>query len=78
VNMRDLQHVTTDLLIDYLPEALKQSFDDALSLGATREMLWTVAQENMRRSGVKDWQFTYIAVHAYLFPEATTVPGYGN
>ena len=78
MNMRDLQRVTTDLLIDYLPESLKQTFDDAMSLGATREMLWATAQESMRRCGVKDWQFVYMAVHAYLFPEATTVPGYGN
>jgi hypothetical protein len=76
MNLGDLKNVTTNLLIEELPDGLKQTIDDGLALGANREQLWLVLQVVMWEHGLKDWHVIYLAVHAYLFPDREEVPGY--
>jgi hypothetical protein len=68
-----LHHLTTNTLVDVLPESLKQSLDDALSKGATREELLARVRRLTGGPGPHKGGWTYLAVHAYLFPERRNV-----
>ena len=73
-NRRDwLQDLTTNALIEGLPEGLKQALDDALSKGATREDLLARVRQQTGGPGPHKGGWTYLAVHAYLFPERKDV-----
>jgi hypothetical protein len=76
MDSRELHRLTTDLLNQELPAGLKEELDDALALGVERQNLWFTVQAAMWMNGVADWQFIYLAAHAYLFPGETEIPGY--
>lgn len=63
-----LHNLTTNTLIECIPEGLKQSLDDALSKGATREEVWSFARQKAPRGSM-----VYLGIHAYLFPERREV-----
>jgi len=71
--MGRLHHWTSNLLIEGLPTATKQALDDALSKGSTPEELLAVARRITGGPGQHKGAWTYLAIHAYLFPGATFV-----
>lgn len=72
----ELNALVTKDLIEWLPLQIKRSIDTFVSLGQSREQIWRAYQDAMRRQGVAVWQPTYLAIHAYLWPDRIEVPGY--
>lgn len=73
---RYLSELTRLTLIEWLPPAIKASIEEFLARGASREEIWLSYQDAMRRQGVEEYQPTYLAIHACLWPDRDLVPSY--